>query len=168
MDFEQTYQEYFTPVFNYVMCRTKNIAAAEDIAGKIWIKVFENTNTFNPSKGNIRQWLFTIARNEVTFYFRLYHIRNFFSLTDKEETIANYVDNTEYTFEQQCDTQTVIKAMSALTKKEQDIISLKFYSGLGNKEIAKITKLSPTNISTIANRAITKLRAAINEESVSI
>ncbi|MCR5505067.1 MAG: hypothetical protein K6E94_05935, partial [Elusimicrobiaceae bacterium] len=85
MSFEEIYKQYFKRVFAYVYARTANETTAEDICLNIWQKVLDKFSSFDNNKGNIEQWLFTVARNETNSYFRIYFIKNFFSLTNKED-----------------------------------------------------------------------------------
>ena len=88
MKFEQTYQEYFKRIYAYIYARVMTESAADDICSAVWQKVYEKQSYYNSAKGNISQWLFTIARNEVNSYFRSYYIKHFFSLAEHEEAIA--------------------------------------------------------------------------------
>ena len=161
MKFEQIYKEYFKIIFSYIITRVREDNTACDIAALMWQKVLKKFNTFDESKGNIRQWLFTIARNEINMYYRLYDVRKFLSLTGFEDTKLSDEKAVEDTLIDNQEKQTLFKAMSALNKRERDIIALKFYSGLNNIEIAKVANISESNAGTIINRSLSKLRAVL-------
>ena len=55
------------------------------------------------------------------------------------------------------------KAISALDGRERELISLKFFAGLSNAEIASVLGLSETNAGTRLHRVVTKLREACDE-----
>ena len=89
MNFEQVYNDYFGRVYSYIRARVYNENQSDDICSEVWQTVFEKQDTFDKNKGNIEQWLFTIARNKVNGHFRFYHIKNMFSLSDKEDTFPS-------------------------------------------------------------------------------
>ncbi len=158
MNFEETYKTYFKRIFAYVCSRTGNETSAEDICLNIWQKVLSKFSSFDENKGNIEQWLFTIARNEVNSYFRLYFIKNFFSLTGKEDLHQQQEQQTLENLALEEDKKLLAKCLQALSKRERDIISLKFFSSLNNREIAKVSGLSESNVGTILKRSLDKIR----------
>ena len=163
MNFEQVYNAYFKRVYAYIRARITDEAQADDIACDVWQKVFEKQSSFDENKGNIEQWLFTIARNQVNSHFRLYYIKNFFSMTDKEEVFSSKEKQPLDKLDEEEDLKQLSSALEALNQKERDLISLKFFSSLNNREIAKITSLSESNVGTIINRAVNKIKTILED-----
>ena len=120
--------------------------------------MLEKFSSYDESKGNIEQWLFTIARNEVNGYFRLYFIKNFFSLTGKEELHPQQEKQQLENLASEEDKKLLFQCLQDLGKKERDLISLKFFSSLNNREIAKVSGLSESNVGTILKRSLDKIR----------
>ena len=166
MDFDAVYKEMFKPVYAYVLLRTQDENLAQDLASKTWQKVFDRQNSYDPRKGNFRQWLFTIARNEVNSYFRLYYVRKVLSLSAFEEDFKNSEDNPETAAEQKDLEEKLKLAMGKLKSNYRDILALKFYSGMSNEEIAQMLNISASNVGTIINRAVNKLRILLEAEHV--
>jgi len=158
MNFEETYKKYFKRIFAYVCSRTGNETTSEDICQNVWQKVLDKFSSYDESKGNIEQWLFTIARNEVNSYFRLYFIKNFFSLTGKEEFQQNKEQQPLENLAGEEDKKLLFQCLQDLDKRERDLISLKFFSSLNNREIAKVSGLSESNVGTILKRSLDKIR----------
>jgi RNA polymerase sigma-70 factor (ECF subfamily) len=163
MNFEQVYNAYFKRVYSYIRARITSETQADDIACEVWQKVFEKQSSFDESKGNIEQWLFTIARNQVNSHFRLYYIKNFFSMTDKEEVFSSKEKQPLDKLDEAEELKQLSAALEALNQKERDLISLKFFSSLNNREIAKITSLSESNVGTIINRAVNKIKTILED-----
>ena len=160
MDFSSLYKELFKPVFAYILCRVGERPLAEDLAASAWRKAYEKWPLFDPNKGTFRQWIFTVARNEINMYYRLYYVRKFLSLTGFEENAP--LGQTAWPEAEQDDTQALLSAMAVLTAREKDLVALKFYSGLNNREIAQQTGLSESNVGTVLHRSISKLRKEMN------
>lgn len=163
MNFEQVYNAYFKRIYSYIRARITDEAQADDIACNVWQKVFEKQSSFDESKGNIEQWLFTIARNQVNSHFRLYYIKNFFSMTDKEDVFSSKEKQPLDKLDEEEDLKQLSAALAALNQKERDLISLKFFSSLNNRKIAKITSLSESNVGTIINRAVNKIKTILED-----
>ena len=158
MNFEEIYKQYFKRIFAYVCARTGNETTAEDVCLNIWQKVLDKFSSYDTEKGNIEQWLFTIARNETNSYFRLYFIKNFFSLTDKEDMFQHQEPQPLENMALEEDKKLLAQCLQTLDKRERDLISLKFFSSLNNREIAKVSGLSESNVGTILKRSLDKIR----------
>ncbi|MDR1195369.1 MAG: sigma-70 family RNA polymerase sigma factor [Endomicrobium sp.] len=158
MNFEQVYKEFFKIIYSYIIARVREDSTAKDIAGSTWQKALNKFDTFNESKGNIRQWLFTIARNEINMYYRLYYVKKVLSLTGFEDSKVYEEKTVEENLVYEHEKQTLLSALDTLNKKERDIIALKFYSGLNNRQIAELINISESNAGTIINRSMDKLR----------
>lgn len=163
MNFEQLYEDYFKRVYSYIRARIGSENQADDICCDVWQTVFEKQDSFDESKGNIEQWLFTIARNKVNSHFRLYYIKNFFSMADKEDFLSSKEEHPLNKLDKEEDIKQLNAALKALNQKERDLISLKFFSSLNNREISAVTSLSESNVGTILNRAINKIRNILED-----
>ena len=163
MNFEQVYEDYFKRVYSYIRARIGSENQSDDICCDVWQTVFEKQDSFDESKGNIEQWLFTIARNKVNSHFRLYYIKNIFSMTEKEDFLSSKEKQPLDKLNEEEDIKQLNAALATLNKKERDLISLKFFSSLNNREIAKITSLSESNVGTILNRVVNKIRNILED-----
>ncbi|MGB2579663.1 RNA polymerase sigma-70 factor (ECF subfamily) [Elusimicrobium simillimum] len=161
MTFEQIYNEFFKIIYSYIIMRVRDDGTAQDLAALTWQKVLKNLNSFDESKGNIRQWLFTIARNEINSHHRLYYVKKFLSLTGFEDNSQSKEKDAAQSLIDNEEKETLLRAMDGLNAKERDVVSLKFYSGMSGKEIAQAVNISETNVSTIMNRALGKLRVSL-------
>jgi RNA polymerase sigma-70 factor (ECF subfamily) len=162
MTFEEIYKEFFKPIYSYILARVRNDAVAQDIAAVTWRKALVKLDAFDEARGSIRQWLFGIARNEVNMHYRLYYVRKVLSLTGFEDSSPAVEDNDitqKMIYEDE--KRLLLSAMAGLKEKERDILALKFYSGLNNRQIAGAVNISESNAGTIINRSINKLRVLL-------
>lgn len=155
--FEDLYNTYFKRVYAYIFSRVRNHATTEDLCAAAWKNAYEHWASFDEQKGEFTQWIFTIARNQTNMYWRLYWVKNVFSLT--EESAPVYAgDSPLKNLEQDTFRRDLTNALGKLSARERDILALKFYSGLNNRQIAQVSQLSESNVGTIINRAVTKMR----------
>ena len=162
--FQDLYEHYFKRVYAYVLLRVKDPALAEDLCAAAWRKAYEKIHTFDAKKGTFAQWIFGISRNEINMYRRLYWVRHFFSLTQSEEYVpADDGKGPLQQAEANEEKARLLAAAAKLSARERDVISLKFYSGLTNRQIAAMTGLSESNVGTIAQRAVQKMRREMED-----
>jgi len=60
---------YTTPLYNFT-ARLTNKNDASDLVQEIFIKAWKNIRRFNPLQASFKTWIFTIARNTITDFFR--------------------------------------------------------------------------------------------------
>lgn len=162
LDFDYIYREYFSRVYKFCAYRVNNVDDAEDLTSEIFHKIYKNLNTFKEEKSVLAVWIFTIARNSVTDYYRrksrhrivsLDKFRDFFYSEKYVEDNLEKIEEKEY----------LRRAVSKLPDRERQIIAYKFGAELSNSEIAEIMNTSYENISVILHRSIKKLRIDMEE-----
>jgi RNA polymerase sigma-70 factor (ECF subfamily) len=84
-------------------------------------------------------------------------------MTDKEEMFSSKEKQPLDKLDDEEELKQLNAALATLDKKERDLISLKFFSSLNNRKIAKITSLSESNVGTIINRAVNKIRIILED-----
>lgn len=68
--FAEIYDAYYSRVYKYICYRINNHYDAEEICSHVFEAVISKYNSYSPQKSNFEVWLFAIARNAVTDYFR--------------------------------------------------------------------------------------------------
>ena len=152
--FEDLYRQSRDDLYSYVAGLLRDRVAAEDVTALAFERAYRKWDRFDPGRGTARGWLFGIARNAALDELR--KRRREAPLT--HEPAVDPGDELERQ-------ATVTRAMAGLPAAERELISLKFYAGLNNTEIAEATGISATNVGTRIHRAMTKLRNACQEDS---
>ncbi|MCL1845371.1 MAG: sigma-70 family RNA polymerase sigma factor [Defluviitaleaceae bacterium] len=154
------YRAYYKNVYNYICFRINNHFDAEDLACAVFEKALGAR--FNPDTPG-EAWLITIAKNVVTDYFRARGRRSFVAL----ETIFGLASEKKQPDEvvvQDEQNRALIAAMSRISDRERQILSLKFATDLKHDEIAKIMHTSSSNVGVIVHRALKKLKNFLEED----
>lgn len=68
--FEEIYNEYRNPVFNWLLYKTQNASVSEELANDVMIKAFRNINNFNPEMSAFTTWINNISKNILFDYSR--------------------------------------------------------------------------------------------------
>ncbi len=163
MNFEETYTRLFKPILSYIASRVSSLQTAHELAADTWQQVWAHREQFDPSRGNEQQWVFTIARNQVNKHLRFWQFKRFFSLTEQEEIIQSGEKAPLERLADQEKKQVLLAVFATLADRERDLLALKFQSGLNNRQIAQMTGLSESNVGTIVNRALNKLRSQLED-----
>jgi RNA polymerase sigma factor (sigma-70 family) len=162
-EFLALYDEYFRRVYNYARYRCGDAHTADDLTATIFERVFNRLGDYCPQRGPFGAWLFTIARGIVSHYLRSECANLWLPLdeiseipdgspTPEERLISSEVQNN------------LLAALSHLSDRDRDLLSLKFAARLTNRRIAEITGLSDNNVGIILYRAIHKLRAVLDQK----
>ncbi|OGN89494.1 MAG: hypothetical protein A2Z74_02480 [Chloroflexi bacterium RBG_13_46_9] len=155
--FGDLYQQYLPRVYQYVNYRVGNRSEVEELTSKIFEKALSKFGSYDSRKASFSTWIFSIAHNTVIDYYRE---------RSRKNKLANEIGKNPMTpstsVEEAMDRlEEIIKLRQCLLKLsqvEQELISLKYSGDMANREIAKITGYSESNVGTILCRAIRKLR----------
>ncbi|WHH58792.1 RNA polymerase sigma factor [Petroclostridium sp. X23] len=156
-DFEKMYEEYFPKIYNYIFFRLLNKEQTEDLVSEIFLKVTQKIFSFDASKASFNTWIFVIAKNTLTDYFR--RQKKCVSLDDSTNSVLITVD-----FEEQYkeivneDRKILYKALSQLDDRTRQVLYLKYFGELNNREISKVTGINESTVSTIFVRGKKKMK----------
>lgn len=156
MSFDDIYEKYFDRVYRFVNVRVMNHMDSEDITVKIFEKIYRSLDTYSPEKGSLDVWIFTIARNEVTSFFRTKKIQ-----VVSMECISEINDSTsspENIMETNIKNERLYNAIGNLNDNERFAVSCKYGAGLTNIEIAELMDISSSNVGVVLFRSMKKLK----------
>jgi RNA polymerase sigma-70 factor (ECF subfamily) len=154
IDWEAAYQEYLPRVYNFFWYRLSDGSLAEDLTAATFEKAWRGRGHFRRDLSAFSTWLFTIARNVAADHFRRR------GSDVPLEAIREHADpdSLEETFQRDQDFAQLHAILSQLPARERELIAFKYGAGLNNREIARLTRLSESNVGTILNRTVEKLR----------
>jgi RNA polymerase sigma factor (sigma-70 family) len=162
-EFLAFYDAYFGRVYNYTRYRCGDAHTVDDLTAAIFERALERLSDFNPQRGSFGAWVFTIARGMVTRHLRTDGANGWLPLDEINE-IADGTPSPEERLIRSETQSNLLAALSHLSDRDRDLLSLKFGAHLTNRRIADITGLSGNHVGIILYRAIHKLRAIFNEK----
>ncbi|MFZ3171142.1 MAG: sigma-70 family RNA polymerase sigma factor [Carboxydocellales bacterium] len=163
--FNEFYSYYFPRVYNYVHYRVADTHVADDLTSQIFEKLLTRLECYSPEKANFPTWLFTVARNTVTDYYRSRSRSIFSSLDTITELTAPEQDPGDIIALNEIQ-QHLMRALASINKRERDLIALKFWSGLSNRDIARLTGISDSSVGVILFRAMRRLRRILESQGL--
>lgn len=156
-EFAARYREYLPRVLNFIRLRVPDEDVAQDLTAATFEQAFRKIDQLR-DEAAFGGWLFRIARNEIGQYYRRRrpqtNLEHLVALRDPEASLFEAAAREE-------ELASVLAAIEALSPREQEIVTLKFVAGLSNRDIARATDLSDSNVGVILFRAIRKVRDAL-------
>ena len=154
--FVTLYNAYFQRVYSYTFYRCGDQATAEDLTGQIFERLLVYISRYAPQKGPFEAWLFTLARNVVNDHYRRQRFpwlpwEAFRQQPDKDPSPEELSIQHEAMDE-------LNSALQRLDRRSLDLVSLKFFARLTNRQIAGIVHMSESNVGVALFRAVGRLR----------
>ena len=159
VDFEKLYRSSRDDLYAYAASLLRDRAAAEEVTAAAFERAYRRRRTFNPRRGSARAWLFGIARNAALDELR--RRRRVADLAVDPEDVEAAAP--EVGADRAVARAAVRSALASLEPRERELIALKFFAGLSNRELARVLGVSESNAGTLLHRAVTKLRKACHE-----
>jgi RNA polymerase sigma-70 factor (ECF subfamily) len=156
--FREIYAFYLPKVYAYVNYRVNRAQDAEDLASSVFLKVVERLDKFEwRGQGSFAAWLFKIAHDLVVDHYRQY------SNDPQDIGTGELADTTPAALlpvdqmVQKVEFTHLKHLISQLSPRRQEIVTLKFYGGLRNVEIAQVLGLDEHTIASHLCRALNDL-----------
>ncbi len=163
-DFGSWYEEHQSAVFRYIRFRVATREAAEDVTSTVFMKALRSFDRYDPDRASPRTWLLRIARNAVTDYLRSLKRRGSLhvSLDRIPDLVADVPSHEERVIKQER-IQRLLNGSQTLRKADQEILSLRYGSGLDNAEIAEHLNISNNAVAVRLHRALKRLKASVEK-----
>jgi len=155
VDWDEVYAEQLPRVLNFFRYRCANVSEAEDLTSITFEKAWRGRDRYRRDKGAFSTWLFTIARNAAVDHYRA---RVPVVPLDEAVMVAASAATPEAESAQRSDAARLAERLKSLTDRDRELIALKYGAEMSNRDIARATGLSESNVGTILYRATQVLR----------
>lgn len=157
-EFTKIYETYYKRIFKYICYRMDEQHMAEELCSEVFERIIAKYSSFS-GKDNMsfESWIFAIARNTITDYYRGKKRRFHFSLDYIIDMVSPKASLDEELVIEENNTY-LFKALGKLNERDRSVVSLKYGAELKNIEIAKLMGLTESNVSVILCRSLKKLQ----------
>jgi RNA polymerase sigma-70 factor (ECF subfamily) len=155
VDWDVVYAQQLPRVLNFFRYRCGNLADAEDLTSITFEKAWRGRDRYRRDKGAFSTWLFTIARNAAVDHYRA---RPPLVPLDEAVAVAAGSATPEDESALKSDAARLTALLPTLTDRDRELIALKYGAEMTNRDIARATGLSESNVGTILYRAVQTLR----------
>ena len=155
--FSALYDRYFQRIYAYVSWRIGGRSDVEDTVSDIFTKALAKLDSFQWRKGaTFSSWIFRIAHNAVIDYYRTGEKRAHSSLEDLPEIESDGL-LPDATLDRRRLFETLYQMIQELPSRQAEIITMRFFGEMRNKEIAKILNIEEKSVSSSLFRGLKKL-----------
>jgi len=153
INWKEVYDHLLPRVFHYFCYKIGDQLIAEELTAVTFEKAWVSRENYKKDMSAFQFWLFGIAQKVAVDHFR----RSRHEVPLESVNIPSS-QNVEKELEAQMDFERLASLLSGLSDRERSLIALKYGAELNNREIARQTGLSESNVGTILFRTVTKLR----------
>ncbi len=160
--FEKIYQLYSESLFGVINSVLHNQEVAEEVLQDTFVKIWNNSDKYNPKKGRFFTWMLNIARNAAIDKTRSKAFKN----QKKNHTAEFFVDILEAkgSFNTSVDAIGIKKFVEVLEPLCKKIIHYLFFQGYTQKETAEELDIPLGTVKTRNRICIKKLRDIVGVE----
>jgi len=159
VDWESVYQAELPRIYNFFRYRVGDERLAEDLTAETFEKAWRNRQRYRRDLAAFSTWLFTIARHVAADHFRRPHPE----VPLEAAAAVSGGENVESLVQRRADFERLASLLSQLNERERDLVALKYGAGLTNRAIARLTRLSESNVGSLLHRVVQHLRTALEE-----
>ena len=159
--FDDLYMQYYARVLAYLRFRVGSSEVAEDLVSQVFERALTHLADLQ-SPGAVGAWLFRIARNCASDYFR--RQRPAASLDTLVDSCHPRECSPEETLVAQEERMNLLSQLNRLSEREREVIGLKFVACLQNREIARVLNMPEGTVGSLLHRTLARLRDALHEE----
>jgi RNA polymerase sigma factor (sigma-70 family) len=162
--FLNIYNHYYPSLFRYGFCLSKDKELTKDCIQELFLELWNKSATVNKNVQDIKSYLFTWLRRKIN--------KAIFSALQQHQKTAllKWEENKEASYEElliafqnsEINREKIKHALQHLTKKQLEIIKLRYFDNLSYEEIASRTSLTSRTIYNIIYEALRRLRADVN------
>lgn len=154
------YHKYYRALFCYGYSLSADRELTKDCIQELFLDIWNTRSTLNKDVENIQSYLFTWLRRKISRkQSRLSKDRAYQHSVEGNEGSEFCYEELLIAFQQTEEKkEQLTRALSTLTKKQLEIIRLKFFDNLTYTEISAKTSLTTRTVYNIIHLAITRLR----------
>ena len=157
--FELLYQRYARPVFGLALRRLGDRGRAEDAVQETFASIWRSASSYRPERGPGAPWLYAVARNAIVDRARA-RTDVPADIPDEPATGPTPADQAEQSWV----SWRVHRALEELPEREREVISLAYWSGLSQSEVAEFLGIPLGTVKTRTRAALMRLADILGDE----
>lgn len=159
--FGALYDHYGPRIYRFAFLKTGTREEAEDITHQVFLKAFESISSYEDMGYPFSSWLYQIARNRITDFYRT--AKHDISLENADPEYFIGTASVSDMLETKMEVGKVTEALKSLKPEHQDVVIMRFVEELSLKETAEVLQKSVGAVKLIQHRAVQELRNALGD-----
>jgi RNA polymerase sigma-70 factor, ECF subfamily len=159
--FEDLYRRYARPVFGLALRRLGDRGRAEDAVQETFTSIWRSAGSYKPDRGPGAPWVYAVARNAIVDRAR--------SRTEIPAEIPDEPareDGPSDRAEQSWVQWRVHAALEELPEREREVLTLAYWSGLSQSEVAEFLGIPLGTVKTRTRSALAHLSDILGDEGL--
>lgn len=158
--FALLWREFQPGLLRYL--KVKAAPAAEDLAADTWFRAIRALPSFEGDGAAFHAWLFTMARNRLTDWYRASERRvEFIGATSLAVMPAS--NNVEEEADELSSTDEAVALIASLPSDQAEAVMLRVVAGLDVSHVATIMEKSPGAVRVLCHRGLRRLEQILEE-----
>lgn len=163
-DFDVWFRDHQSAVYRFIRFRVATREAAEDVTSDVFMKALRSFDRYDARRASPRTWLLRIAQNAVTDHLRALKRKGSLHVSlDRIPDLVADVPSAEERIIKQERIQRLLNGSQVLRKADQEILALRYGSGLQNVEIAEHLNISHNAVAVRLHRALKRLKDVVQD-----
>jgi RNA polymerase sigma factor (sigma-70 family) len=152
--FEYLYDNYSPALYGVVYNILHNEEASNDALQEVFVKIWNNFDSYDPERSRLYTWMMNIARNHAIDKLRSKAMKGDKELKNDKE----FIRNASGSLSQFTDGIGLNKLVNELEKEQKDIIDLLYFKGFTQTEAAEELNIPLGTVKSRVRLAMNKLR----------
>ncbi len=153
--FASIYQRYADQLYAYALARTGSTAVADDIVSDTMVEALTALERYDPRRGSLAAWLFTIAGRRIIDRRRdQSRFRRALSRLGKTETHSDDIADAAVRSDE---ARRVLAALADLPASDRELIILRYAADLNSTQIGEVLGLSAGAVRMRLSRVMKRL-----------
>jgi RNA polymerase sigma-70 factor, ECF subfamily len=157
--FETLYRRYARAIFGLALRRLGDRARAEDAVQETFTSVWRSARSYDPARGPGGPWLYAVARNAIIDRSRA-RVETPMEVPDE----AAVEEGPPELAERSWVALRVHRALEELPEREREVLSLAYWSGLSQSEVAGFLGIPLGTVKTRTRAALARLADILEGE----
>lgn len=159
--FQALFRELHDPVSGYVFRRIVNRADAEDLIGRVFTRMLERLDQFDPKRGRVLPWVLGIARNAIIDHYRTRKVSSPLDAlgsplpAEVRDPLADLLARER--------AELLAGLLEDLPADVRELLALRYGDGLRHREIAELCGISVAAVKQRVSRARREAKARLRQ-----
>lgn len=155
----EIYGRHVEQIYAYIYFRIGDRPAAEDLAADVFVRAIQGIQKYEYRGTPLLAWLYRIAHNLTADYRKTAARRASRETSEPPEETEHGIDAIGLLNER----TDMMQAIRALTDDQQQVLILRFYSGMSSAQVAQVMNKPETAVKALQARGLRALKRLLSE-----
>ena len=164
---EAIYERYSSPVYSLARYMLRSEAVAEEATQDVFLNIWLKASSYNSSRGQPKTWIMSVAHHKIIDVIRSRRRAEAISDPKEYETLdllPSEQMGTDEAVVSNLEAERVRRALERLPAAQQEVVTLAYFGGLSQSEIAVRLGQPLGTVKTRARLALQKLREELRQD----